>query len=84
MQSKQVTTAPDLLALTEPNNMTSKYFNSHAIKFTRHKVLTGIANLREGSRALRNSERIYKQLGDQCRTPTANFHEISSVHLKPM
>ena len=29
MQPKQVTTSPDLLILTEPNNMASNYFKSH-------------------------------------------------------
>jgi hypothetical protein len=82
MQSKQVTTAPHLLVLTEPNNMTSNYFNSHTIKFTRYKIVTGMANVRERCRALRSSERVYKKLRDQCRAPRANVHEISSVHLK--
>jgi len=84
MQSKQVTTAPHLLVLTEPNNMTSNYFNSNIIKFTRYKIVIGMANLREGCRAFRRSERVYKQLTDQCRAPRASLHEISSVHLKPM
>lgn len=81
MQSKQVTTAPHLLVLTEPNNMTSNYFNSHTIKFASYKIVIGMANLREGCRALRSSEKLYKQLGDQCRAPS-NLHEISSVHMK--
>ena len=83
MQSKQVTTAPHLLVLTEPNNMTSNYFNSHTIKFARYKIVIGAAILREGCRALRSSERLYKQVGGQCRAPS-NLHEISSVHIKPM
>jgi glutaredoxin-related protein len=84
MQSKQVTTVPHLLVLTEPNNMTSNYFNSHTIKFARYKIVISMANLREWCHALRSSERVYKQLGDQCRAPTASLNEISSVHLKPM